>query len=388
LATFETLGVSPDLVAALAADGIDTPFAIQALTIPDVLAGRDICGKAKTGSGKTLAFGLPMLQGVSKAKPRHPTGLVLVPTRELANQVADVLVTLGERRGVAVHAVYGGVSMEQQIKALRQGVDIVIGTPGRLIDLLERKEMSLSAVEVLVLDEADRMADMGFMPQVQKILYRIERSHQTLLFSATLDGAVNQLVRRYMKEPVFHEVASKEATVEEMKHHFFLVHQMDKVRVAAAIARGARRTLVFVRTKRGADRLVQKLTRRGIDAVAMHGDLTQRAREKALARFSEGKVTTLVATDVAARGLDLSGITHVINFDPPEDDKGYVHRVGRTGRAGRSGSGITLVLPEQQADVSRVVTRLGHREEFEDSGMSVARPRKVYSSRRGRGSRW
>jgi superfamily II DNA/RNA helicase len=358
LATFETLGVSPDLVAALAADGIDTPFAIQALTIPDVLAGRDICGKAKTGSGKTLAFGLPMLQGVSKAKPRHPTGLVLVPTRELANQVADVLVTLGERRGVAVHAVYGGVSMEQQIKALRQGVDIVIGTPGRLIDLLERKEMSLSAVEVLVLDEADRMADMGFMPQVQKILYRIERSHQTLLFSATLDGAVNQLVRRYMKEPVFHEVASKEATVEEMKHHFFLVHQMDKVRVAAAIARGARRTLVFVRTKRGADRLVSDLRREGVRAGAIHGDLRQGAREKALADFTDGRLSVLVATDVAARGIHVDEIDVVVHYDPADDHKTYRHRSGRTARAGDSGVVITLSLWNQENEVRVVQRRL------------------------------
>jgi superfamily II DNA/RNA helicase len=358
LATFETLGVSPDLVAALAADGIDTPFAIQALTIPDVLAGRDICGKAKTGSGKTLAFGLPMLQGVSKAKPRHPTGLVLVPTRELANQVADVLVTLGERRGVAVHAVYGGVSMEQQIKALRHGVDIVIGTPGRLIDLLERKEMSLSAVEVLVLDEADRMADMGFMPQVQKILYRIERSHQTLLFSATLDGAVNQLVRRYMKEPVFHEVASKEATVEEMKHHFFLVHQMDKVRVAAAIARGARRTLVFVRTKRGADRLVSDLRREGVRAGAIHGDLRQGAREKALADFTDGRLSVLVATDVAARGIHVDEIDVVVHYDPADDHKTYLHRSGRTARAGDSGVVITLSLWNQENEVRVVQRRL------------------------------
>jgi superfamily II DNA/RNA helicase len=358
LATFETLGVSPDLVAALAADGIDTPFAIQALTIPDVLAGRDICGKAKTGSGKTLAFGLPMLQGVSKAKPRHPTGLVLVPTRELANQVADVLVTLGERRGVAVHAVYGGVSMEQQIKALRHGVDIVIGTPGRLIDLLERKEMSLSAVEVLVLDEADRMADMGFMPQVQKILYRIERSHQTLLFSATLDGAVNQLVRRYMKEPVFHEVASKEATVEEMKHHFFLVHQMDKVRVAAAIARGARRTLVFVRTKRGADRLVSDLRREGVRAGAIHGDLRQGAREKALADFTDGRLAVLVATDVAARGIHVDEIDVVVHYDPADDHKTYLHRSGRTARAGDSGVVITLSLWNQENEVRVVQRRL------------------------------
>jgi superfamily II DNA/RNA helicase len=358
LATFETLGVSPDLVAALAADGIDSPFPIQALTIPDVLAGRDICGKAKTGSGKTLAFGLPMLQRVSKAEPRRPTGLVLVPTRELCNQVADVLVALGQRRGVNVHAVYGGVAMDRQVKALRKGVDVVIGTPGRLIDLLEREEMSLQAVEMLVLDEADRMADMGFMPQVQKILYRIERSHQTLLFSATLDGAVNQLVRRYMKDPVFHEVASKEATVEEMKHHFFLVHQMDKVRVAAAIAAGVRRTLVFVRTKRGADRLVTELRREGVRAGAIHGDLRQGAREKALADFTDGKLSVLVATDVAARGIHVDEIDVVVHYDPADDHKTYLHRSGRTARAGDSGVVITLSLWNQENEVRVVQRRL------------------------------
>jgi superfamily II DNA/RNA helicase len=366
LPTFETLGVSPDLVAALAADGIDTPFPIQALAIPDGLAGRDICGKAKTGSGKTLAFGLPMLERVSKAEPRRPTGLVLVPTRELANQVADVLVTLGERRGVAVRAVYGGVSMDQQVKALRKGVDVVIGTPGRLIDLLERNEMSLQAVEMLVLDEADRMADMGFMPQVQKILYRIERSHQTLLFSATLDGAVNQLVRRYMNDPVFHEVASKDATVEEMRHHFFHVHQMDKIKVAASIARGAGRTLMFVRTKRGADRLVSDLRREGVRSGAIHGDLRQGAREKALADFSDGRLAVLVATDVAARGIHVDDIDVVVHYDPADDHKTYLHRSGRTARAGDSGVVITLSLWNQENEVRVVQRRLNLKQPIEE----------------------
>jgi superfamily II DNA/RNA helicase len=366
LPTFETLGVSADLVAALAAEGIETPFPIQALTIPDGLAGRDICGKAKTGSGKTLAFGLPMLERVSKAQPRRPTGLVLVPTRELANQVADVLVNLGEQRGITVRAVYGGVAMDQQVKAFRKGVDVVIGTPGRLIDLLERNEMSLQAVEMLVLDEADRMADMGFMPQVQKILYRIERSHQTLLFSATLDGAVNQLVRRYMDDPVFHEVASKEATVEEMRHHFFHVHQMDKVKVAASIARGARRTLMFVRTKRGADRLVSELRREGVRAGAIHGDLRQGAREKALADFSDGKLSVLVATDVAARGIHVDDIDVVVHYDPAEDHKTYLHRSGRTARAGEAGVVITLSLWNQENEIRVVQRRLNLKQPIEE----------------------
>ena len=274
--TFETLGVAADFVDALARDGITEPFPIQALTIPDALAGRDLCGKAKTGSGKTLAFGLPLLERIGRAEPKTPRALVLTPTRELANQVKNVLAPLGKVRGVRVSAVYGGASMDRQITALRKGVDAVVGTPGRLIDLLERRELSLRAVEVLVVDEADRMADLGFMPQVQKLLHRIESEHQTMLFSATLDGGVRQLVNRYMHDPVKHEVESPEATVDEMTHRFLHVHQMDKVKVAAAISRGAERTLVFVRTKRGADRLAQQLRREGVKAEAIHGDLRQR----------------------------------------------------------------------------------------------------------------
>src|SRR5579884_335583 len=366
LPTFETLGVSADLASALAAAGITEPFPIQALTIPDALAGRDLCGKAKTGSGKTLAFGLPLLERLPKASPRRPTGLVLVPTRELANQVADVLVPLARPRGIRVRAVYGGVAMEPQVKALAKGVELVIGTPGRLIDLMERDELQLADVSMLVLDEADRMADMGFMPQVQKILYRIEGDHQTLLFSATLDGAVNQVVKRYMHDPAFHEVASKEPTVEEMRHHFFLVHQMDKVRVAAAIARGATRTLVFVRTKRGADRLVSDLRREGVRAGAIHGDLRQGAREKALADFAAGKLGVLVATDVAARGIHVDEIDVVVHYDPAEDHKTYLHRSGRTARAGETGVVVTLSLWNQENEVRVVQRRLGMKQPIEE----------------------
>ncbi len=236
--TFETLGVAADFVGALARDDITEPFPIQALTIPDALAGRDLCGKAKTGSGKTLAFGLPLLERIGRAEPKAPRALVLTPTRELANQVKNVLAPLGKVRGIRVSAVYGGASMDRQIAALHKGVDAVVGTPGRLIDLLERRELSLHAVEVLVVDEADRMADLGFMPQVQKLLHRIQSEHQTMLFSATLDGGVRQLVNRYMHDPVRHEVESPEATVDEMEHRFLHVHQMDKVKVAAAISRG------------------------------------------------------------------------------------------------------------------------------------------------------
>ena len=357
--SFAGLGLPADLDAALARDGITYPFPVQALTIPDGLAGRDLCGKAKTGSGKTLAFGLPLLCRIGTARPGHPRALVLVPTRELATQVTTALRPLGEVRDRTVRAVYGGVSMDPQVSALRKGVDVVVGTPGRLIDLMERDELSVSDIEVLVIDEADRMADMGFMPQVQKIVYRMQQPHQTMLFSATLDGAVKRLVDRYMDDPVFHAVAETEPTVEEMEHRFLLVHQMDKVKVAAAIARGVERTLVFVRTKRGADRLVSQLRREGVRALPIHGDLRQGARERALADFTSGKVAVLVATDVAARGIHVDGVDVVVHYDPADDHKAYLHRSGRTARAGESGVAVTLQLWNQENDTRVVQRRLG-----------------------------
>ena len=357
--TFETLGVAADFVDALARDGITEPFPIQALTIPDALAGRDLCGKAKTGSGKTLAFGLPLLERIGRAEPKTPRALVLTPTRELANQVKNVLAPLGKVRGVRVSAVYGGASMDRQITALRKGVDAVVGTPGRLIDLIERGELSVAHVEVLVVDEADRMADMGFMPQVQKILYGMHQPHQTMLFSATLDGAVKRLVDRYMLDAVRHAVAQTEATVEEMEHHFFLVHQMDKVKVAAAISGGVDRTLVFCRTKRGADKLVEQLMRERVKAGAIHGDLRQAARERALADFQDGKLPVLVATDVAARGIHVDNVDVVVHYDPAEDEKAYLHRSGRTARAGEAGVAVTLMLWNQENFVRVVQRRLG-----------------------------
>ena len=357
--TFEGLGLPADLVDALAREGIISPFPIQELTIPDALAGRDICGKAKTGSGKTLAFGLPLLERVGKARPGSPKALVLVPTRELATQVCAALRPLGVERDRSVRAVYGGVALDPQVSALQKGVDVVVGTPGRLIDLIERGELSVGAVEVLVVDEADRMADMGFMPQVQKILYRIEAPHQTMLFSATLDGAVKRLVDRYMHDVIHHEVAETEPTVEQMDHLFFLVHQMDKVKVAASIAGGVDRTLVFMRTKRGADRLVMQLQREGVKAGAIHGDLRQGAREKALADFTSGKLKVLVATDVAARGIHVDSVDVVVHYDPAEDDKAYLHRSGRTARAGESGVAVTLMLWNQENDIRMVQRRLG-----------------------------
>lgn len=359
LPTFADLGVSADLVEALRAGGIETAFEIQARTVPDGLAGRHVLGKAKTGSGKTLAFGIPMLERVGTAEPRRPTGLVLVPTRELAVQVCEVLAPLAKARRHDVEAVYGGVSIERQIAALRKGVDIVVGTPGRLIDLLERAELRLDAVEVLVLDEADRMADMGFLPQVQKILYRIPGEPQVMLFSATLDGGVGAIVRRYMKDPVSHETGSKEPTVEEMEHRFLRVHEMDKVKVAAAIVRGVRRTLLFSRTKRGADQLERSLRREGVEAAAIHGDLRQGSREKALSDFAKGKIQALVATDVAARGLHIDAVDVVVHYDPAEDHKQYLHRSGRTARAGSSGVAATLVLWNEENTARTLLRRLG-----------------------------
>ena len=357
-ASFEALGVSPVLVARLAADGIDAPFAIQELTIRDGLAGRDVCGKAKTGSGKTLAFGLPIVERVSKAEPHRPTGLVLVPTRELANQVSEVIAPLAKVMGRSVQTVYGGVGFDPQREALRKGVDILVATPGRLIDLIEHKDVMLDKIEVLVLDEADRMLDMGFSPQVQKILYRITAPHQTMLFSATLDGAIRRIVDRYLNDPVAHEVEYDEVTVDEMEHRFFYVHQLDKIKVAAAICRGVERALVFTNTKRAADKVAQQLEHEGIKAMAIHGDLRQPARERALAQFSTGKVPVLVATDVAARGLHIDGVDVVIHYDPTDDSKSYLHRSGRTARAGLTGVAVTLMLWNQENEVRAVMRRL------------------------------
>ncbi len=357
--TFETLGVSTELASALAAAGIAEPFPIQALTIPDGLAGRDVCGKAKTGSGKTLAFGLPLLQRTGPAQPGRPRSLILVPTRELAKQVFDVLEPLAGLTGLRISAMYGGTSLDPHRKALRRGVEIVVATPGRLIDLGEQGEFSVADISSIVLDEADRMADMGFLPQVEWFLRQLKHPHQTMLFSATLDGDIDHLVRHYLHDPVRHEVAEESQTVDAMEHRFLQVHQMDKVKVAASIGRAAFKTLVFVRTKRGADRLSQQLRREGVRAAAIHGDLRQQARERVLQDFTEGKLPVLVATDVAARGIHVDAIDIVIHYDPPEDQKAYLHRSGRTARAGVEGVVVTLVLWNQLVEVERIQRRLG-----------------------------
>ena len=356
---FTDLGIDQDLVDVLAERGITTPFEIQTLAIPDGIAGRDVCGKAKTGSGKTLAFGIPMIQRISKAKPHRPTGLALVPTRELAVQVCKELEPLAATRGLTFEAIYGGSPIEKQIAALKRGVDFVVATPGRMIDLIQQEELSVVDLEGVVIDEADRMADMGFMPQVEWILRRTEKKHQTLLFSATLDGMVGALISRYQTDPVTHEVASRDVTVAEMEHRFLAVHEMDRVRVAARIVEASNRTIIFSRTKWGADKLTGKLLGEDVKAAAIHGDLRQAQREKALSDFQAGKVKCLVATDVAARGIHVDDVDVVIHYDPPSDAKTYVHRSGRTARAGESGVVVSLVLWNEELEVRKLLRRLG-----------------------------
>ena len=354
------LGVDEQIVSSLIKRGIKTPFPIQSLTIPDALRGNDVCGKAKTGSGKTLAFGIPMVQNLDQSSGNNnPRGLIMVPTRELATQVKEELDPLLNGKSLTAVAIYGGANIEEQIKAIKRGIDIIVATPGRMIDLLEREEISLQSLEMVVLDEADRMADMGFLPQVEWILRRVERNHQTLLFSATLDGVVNTLIQRYQSNPIMHEVEAKEITVEEMTHRFLHVHERDKVKVAAAITRSVSRTLIFSNTKAGCDRLVKKLITEGIRAQAIHGDLRQNIREKALARFASGKLPVLVATDVAARGIHVDGVEVVIHYDPPSDHKTYLHRSGRTARAGTDGLVVTLSLWDEELIVKRLQKRVG-----------------------------
>ena len=349
---FASLGISGPLVSALARGGITEPTPVQGMTIPDALANRDVCGKARTGSGKTLAFGLPIIERMTKSQPKRPQALVLVPTRELASQVARSLGTVANVRGVRIAAVYGGMSLNRQSDVLRAGVDIVIATPGRLNDLLQRAALDLTAIKTVVIDEADQMADLGFLPQVDQILRRIQHEHQTLLFSATLDGAVDELVRRHQHDPVFHEAVTPEVEEPTMLHRFIGVAEDEKVGVAADIASGPNRTLLFVRTQRGAERLVKQLAVKGLEAGALHGGMSQPKRERALAAFTRGTTPVLVATNIAARGIHVDGVDIVVHHDPPEDTKTYLHRSGRTARAGASGIVVTLVAPEQMRDVN------------------------------------
>jgi superfamily II DNA/RNA helicase len=385
--TFTGLGVSRPVADALANRGITVPFAIQSRVIPDGLAGRDVLAQSPTGSGKTLAFGIPLVERLSSSE-KVPAALVLVPTRELATQVAEELSAPANARGLDVCAVYGGAPLRSQAKRA-QAAAILVATPGRLWDLIERRMIDVGTVRILVLDEADRMLDMGFQPQVDRIVRRLPKERQTLFFSATLHGEVGRLARTYTTDPGHYEAELQSSTAGiDISHSFVAVTSQTKLDTLVKLLEAEPGlALVFVRTKRGADRLTKRLRTRGTNAAAMHGDLPQRTREKVLRQFENGEVRTLVATDVAARGLDLEAIAHVINYDPPDDHTGYVHRVGRTGRAGRDGAGVTLVLPDEEADVSRVAARLGHEDRFAETGMRVAPPRLVYTSRRPRGRR-
>jgi len=386
--SFRELGVSARVSDALAARSIHEPFTIQSLVLPDALAGLDVLAKSPTGSGKTLAFAIPIVERTTK-QDRRPSALVLVPTRELAVQVTEDFSAIASANGLRVAAVYGGMPLKAQADRAR-GANILVATPGRLQDLADRRMLDLAAVRILVLDEADRMLDMGFKPQVDRIMRLLPKNRQTMFFSATLDGEVGELARAYTSSPArFEADLPADRAVGEISHRFVAVSPDTKVETLVEhIRASAGLTLVFVRTRRGADRLAKKLAFHQVEAVAMHGDLSQGQRQRALRRFESGKVRVLVATDVAARGLDIDDIAHVINYDPPEEDKGYVHRTGRTGRAGRSGAAITFILPDQEAEASRTANRLGHREQFEQAGLQTARPKLLYTSRRGRRSKW
>jgi ATP-dependent RNA helicase RhlE len=369
--SFAELGVSRPVAAALAQRGITEPFAIQRLVIRDVLDGRDVLAKSPTGSGKTLAFAIPLIERLEGAD-RGPAALVLAPTRELAAQIVEQSQPIARARGVEVAAVYGGVGFEKQIKACKRA-DILVATPGRLEDLMARRAVRLGGIEVLVLDEADRMLDMGFRPAVDRIVAACPADRQTLFFSATLDGEAGRIAAEYTRDAVTREHAPEPVEAPAIEHRFVpTIHEHKLSALVAELKADRGLTLVFVRTKRGADRLVKRLGREGVEAVAMHGDKSQSQRERALARFEAGKVDTLVATDVAARGIHVGGISHVINFDPPEDREGYVHRTGRTGRAGHAGRAITFVNADQAGDVAKIVAALDLHEEYETAGF--ARP--------------
>jgi superfamily II DNA/RNA helicase len=357
--SFADLGVSRAVVGSLSDQGITQPFAIQRDVIGDVLAGRDVLAKSPTGSGKTLAFGIPLADRID-AEARRPAALVLAPTRELATQIVADIQAIAHARALRVAAVYGGVGLPKQAK-LAAASHVLVATPGRLEDLLARSTFSLDRIQILVLDEADRMLDMGFRPAVDRIVAACPQTRQTLFFSATLDGEAGRVARRYTRDPAVHEhgPAARRASV-DVEHRFVdIAHEHRVDALVAELRRDRELTLVFVRTKHGADRLVKRLRAHGVEAVAMHGNKSQRQREQALARFESGAVDTLVATDVAARGIDVAGISHVINFDPPADRDTYVHRVGRTGRAGAKGIGITLVAADQRGDVRKLASQLG-----------------------------
>jgi len=380
--SFAELGVSRAVVGALASDGVSTPFAVQQLVIQDVLAGRDVLARSPTGSGKTLAFGIPIADRIQSDGPR-PAALILAPTRELATQIAADIRSIAHARALRVTAVYGGVGLVKQAKDAANS-HIIVATPGRLEDLLARRAFKLDQIRMLVLDEADRMLDMGFKPAVDRIVRACPPSRQTLFFSATLDGEAGRIAQQFTTNPAMHQHGpSGRRAVAEVEHRFVKVSSDSRVEaLVAELAQDRDLALVFVRTKRGADRLVKRLDAHGVRAVAMHGNKSQRQREVALARFESGAVDTLVATDVAARGIDVAGISHVINFDPPADHDSYVHRVGRTGRAGRLGVGITLVDSHERREVSQMAHQLGI-----DHGLGSDHGQPVSRVPAGRGAR-
>jgi ATP-dependent RNA helicase RhlE len=373
--SFAGLGASRAVIDSLASAGITEPFAIQRAVIADAIAGRDVIAKSPTGSGKTLAFGVPLVERLEAEDPR-PAGLVLAPTRELATQIVDDIRGIAHARALRVTAVYGGVGLVKQAKDAAAS-HVLVATPGRLEDLIARRAFTLDNIRILILDEADRMLDMGFRPAIDRIVGACPPARQTLFFSATLDGEAGRIAHQYAHDPVIrqHGPTARRAGG-EIEHKF--VHVAHEHRVDALVKElGGDRdlTLVFVRTKRGADRLVKRLAAHGVKAVAMHGDKSQRQREQALARFESGAIDTLVATDVAARGIDVERISHVINFDPPQDSETYVHRIGRTGRAGRKGVGITLLSPDQHRDVTQLVGQLGLDDHLHAHGRTPRSPK-------------
>ncbi len=371
MTTFAQLGVPRDLDATLERGGITTPFPIQAAALPDAIAGRDLCGRAPTGSGKTLAFSIPLALRATGGRPQRPTALVLVPTRELAAQVAEVLEPLARARGRSVATFYGGTKIARDQRRLRHGVDIAIACPGRLADLVQRRDIRLDDVQTVVVDEADRMADMGFLPEVRRLLDRTADDRQTLLFSATLDGDVDVLIRRYQRDPVRYEVPGAEEERGDVRHFFWNAVKHERTDIAGDIVRTVSPAIVFTRTKHGADRLTRQLRRQGITAAAIHGNRSQNQRERALADLSAGRVSTLVATDVAARGIHVDNVGVVVHYDPPTTGKDYVHRSGRTGRAGADGVVVTLVPPDKAKDVRSIQRSLALQLRVDDADVAL-----------------
>ena len=364
MVSFSDLGIGERIVNALRQQGIEEPFEVQTESIPDGMLGNDVCCRAPTGSGKTLAFGLPLLERTPQAAPGRPTSLILTPTRELAEQIYKVLEPLAWEMELYVHAVYGGVSYTKQFRALERGVDILVACPGRLIDLLDRGSLTLEDTGIVVLDEADRMADMGFMEPVCQILDECKKDRQTILFSATLDDEVAELVRDYQTDPVTIQVGPEEVSIESMEHHFWLMPNSKKSAISSEIIRKCGRTILFCRTRAGVDRVGEDLEYDGLAIETLHGGLSQRQRDGAMKRFQHGECMALVATDVAARGIDVEGVNCVVHYDPPENSKAYKHRSGRTARGGASGVVISLVQKPQKKSYGRVQREVGIKVDF------------------------